>query len=140
MQRFSMLALAIVLVVPVIVGVVPDSQQSGNKGSGFFGPACALADMYGAIAYSRSSDCWGTSYNYRSRSQAEGAALSECCSSDCEIKTWFRNACGALATGDDGSVGWGWYGSRSGAESIALRECQQRSSGCRVRCWACTSR
>lgn len=139
MRIHAGLSLLFLLAIFLIAEITPLCIKV-EKTNSFLGPAHAWADMYGAIAYSSSSDRRGTSYNYRSRSQAESAALSECGSSDCEVKVWFSNACGALATGDDGSVGWGWSGSRSGAESRALRECRQRASGCRVRCWACTDR
>ena len=139
MRRHAGLSLLFFLAIFLIAEIAPLCIR-GDRTNPFFGPAYAWADMYGAIAYSSSGDRWGTSYNFRSRSEAESRALSECGSSDCVVKVWFKNGCGALATGDDGSLGWGWSGSRSGAESRALSECQKRTSGCRVRCWACTDR
>ena len=97
-------------------------------------------EKYGAIAYSGSSDRCGVSFNLRSRADAEKRAISECGESDCEVKVWFRNGCGALATGSDGSIGWAWSGNKAGAEKNALHECGKRSGGCRVRCWACSDR
>jgi len=35
-------------------------------------------DNYGAIAYSKSSDKWGTAYNYSSRADAERSARGQC--------------------------------------------------------------
>jgi len=98
-------------------------------------------DNYGAIAYSESTGKWGYSYDYGCRRQAENAALHRCKSGACEIKVWFKNACGALAKGSGGALGWSWATSgRREAESVALSECRTRGSNCRIICWACTSR
>jgi len=104
-------------------------------------PAEAQAqDMYGAIAYSSSTGRYGYSHDWGSRSEAEDYARSQCGRSDCAIKVWFKNACGALAVGQRGGLGWGWSSSRGAAESVALNECQAKSSGCNIRTWACTTR
>ncbi len=100
----------------------------------------SASDKYGAIAYSEETGHWGTAYDYSSQAAAEESALRRCGSAGCRIVLWFRNACGALAVGDDGTLGWGWAGSRARAEVIALTECSARGSGCRILCWACTSR
>jgi hypothetical protein len=100
----------------------------------------AAYDNYGAIAYSKNTGAWGTSYNFSTRSAAESHALRRCGRGDCRIIVWFKNACGALAVGDNGAFGWGWAGSRATAEAIALTECSARARGCHVRCWACTDR
>ena len=97
-------------------------------------------DNYGAIAYSSSSGRYGYSYDFGSRAEAENYAISKCGRSDCVVKVWFRNACGALAVGQRGGLGWGWSGSRGGAEDIALNECQAKTSACNVRVWSCTTR
>ena len=102
-------------------------------------PVCAY-DNYAAIAYSESTGAWGSGYNFSSRAAAEMSAMSRCGRGDCEIKVWFVNACGALAVGQDGALGWGWADSRAEAENIALAECHSRGSGCGIRCWACTDR
>ena len=104
-------------------------------------PAEAQAqDNYGAIAYSSSTGRYGYSYDFGSRAEAENYAISKCGRSDCVVKVWFRNACGALAVGRRGALGWGWAGSRGQAEGRALSECQSRASGCNVRVWSCTTR
>jgi len=105
-------------------------------------PGAALAqDYYGAIAYSPRTGAHGWSYDHRSRSDAENRALSECRkhADDCRSLVWFKNACGALATGPDG-YGSGWGTSRSLAEAEAVKVCGRHSSGCSVRRWACTTR
>jgi Domain of unknown function (DUF4189) len=106
-------------------------------------PTAAVArDYYGAIAYSQSTRAHGYSLDYRSRAGAEQKAYIECSkhAADCSIAVWFRNACGALAVGDDGGYGSGWHGTREGAENNAIKSCSGVSSGCRVIRWACTSR
>jgi len=105
-----------------------------------FGAALA-DDTYGAIAYSKSTGTYGYSYDYASRSEAEQAALSHCKRDDCEIKSWFKNSCGALAKAGNGALGYSWAAAnRQEAESIALEQCRKRGSNCRILCWACTSR
>ena len=103
-------------------------------------PTEANADNYGAIAYSSSSGRYGYSYDWGSRADAENYARSQCGSTDCAVKVWFKNACGALAVGQNGGLGWGWSGSRGAAESTALNECQSRTGGCSIKSWACTTR
>jgi hypothetical protein len=103
-------------------------------------PTEAKADYYGAIAYSSSSGRYGYSHDWGSRAEAEDYARSQCGRSDCAIKVWFKNACGALAVGRRGGLGWGWSDSRGAAENVALNECQARTSGCSIRSWACTTR
>jgi hypothetical protein len=106
-----------------------------------FGCGYALADNYGAIAYSPSTGAHGYSYDFPSRGQAETRALAECRARGrgCKIAVWYVNACGALATG---SNGWGsaWAGTRSAAESRAVRQCARFTRNCRVLAWSCTSR
>ena len=97
-------------------------------------------DNYGAIAYSSSTGRYGYSYDFGSRAEAENYAISKCGRGDCVVKVWFKNACGALAVGRRGALGWGLAGSRGSAEDRALSECQSRTSGCSVRTWACTTR
>lgn len=95
---------------------------------------------FGAIAYSESSGRWGTSYNYKSRAEAEQAALNRCREADCAVKIWFRNACGALAVGKGNCMGWAWARNRSEAERKALDWCRRNGEDCSVTCWACTDR
>ena len=98
----------------------------------------ARADYYGAIAYSTGNGAVGYSYDYGSRYAAEARALNEC-GGGCFIATWFRNACGALAVGQNG---WGadWGNSRAEAESKALNACYRYTGGCYVKRWVCTTR
>jgi hypothetical protein len=122
----------------IIISVV--SFVAISTAASWLYPAEAQADLYGAIAYSSSTGRHGYSYDWGSRSEAEDYARSKCGSGDCAIKVWFKNACGALAVGRRGGTGWGWSSSRGAAESVALNECQSRTSGCNIRTWACTTR
>lgn len=99
----------------------------------------AAVDHYGAIAFSQHSGNVGYSYNYRSRAAAEERALEEC-GRGCKVVVWFRNACGALATGDNNGYGSGWAASRREAERIALSGCGENVENCRVVRWVCTTR
>ncbi|WP_237358354.1 MULTISPECIES: DUF4189 domain-containing protein [unclassified Rhizobium] len=67
----------------------------------------ALADTYGAVAYSPSSGTTGWPHAYGNRGAAETVARRNCDDSanDCRITIWFRNGCGVAAVGYRG--GWG---------------------------------
>ena len=60
----------------------------------------ALAENHGAIAFSEETGAVGYSYDHPTRDAAETKALEEC-GPGCKVVQWFRNACGALATGDN---------------------------------------
>ncbi len=104
---------------------------------GFSGQA--IAENFGAIAYSQDSGANGYSVDYQSRGGAEERALQEC-GRGCRVVIWFKNACAALATGDDNAYGTGWSSSRGRAEGIAMSECNARASNCGILRWACTTR
>ncbi len=95
---------------------------------------------YGAIAYSPSSGVWGYSYNYGSRGSAQRRALRECRARGrgCRSVVWFRDACGALASGRGNAYGWSWNTSRAAARRRAMRECRARTGGCRIRVDVCS--
>ena len=101
--------------------------------------AQAAADNYGAIAFSQDTGAIGFSHDYGTRAGAEERALNEC-GSDCEVVLWFRNACAALATGDDNGYGTGWASSRREAEQIARSNCNDNAKNCTINRWVCTSR
>ena len=100
----------------------------------------ALADSYGAIAYSPSTGAAGWSYAYNSRGDAETAARRNCDSSanDCRIAIWFRNGCGAVAVGNRGGWGSGWAYDRHGAQRQSIRSCRKQTGSCRVIRWQCS--
>jgi Domain of unknown function (DUF4189) len=105
------------------------------------GAAQALAaDYYGAIAFSPDTGSVGYSYNYGTRNGAENRALAECGRRDCVAVIWFRNACGALATGDGNGYGYAWAVTRAEAEDTALNQCNRYTTNCAYNTWACTAR
>jgi hypothetical protein len=100
------------------------------------------AERYGAIAYSPQSGAYGYSYDYNSRADAENVAINNCRQhgTGCEIAIWFRNACGAVATGRNGGWGSAWANSRAAAENMAINYCSNYTTNCSVLVWSCTSR
>ncbi len=67
-----------------------------------FSGAPALANNYGAIAYDRSTDSWGASYDYPSQQAANVRALRECRKhgSHCAVVVRFWGGlCAAYAVG-----------------------------------------
>jgi Domain of unknown function (DUF4189) len=102
----------------------------------------AARDNYGAIAYSPSTQAYGYSYDHGSRGRAETAALAECSkrAGDCQVPLWFRNACGALAVGNEGGWGTGWGAPRQIAERNARQVCREHTNNCAVLRWVCTTR
>lgn len=105
-------------------------------------PVSALANNFGAIAFSPGSGALGWSFDYRSRASAENVALSSCFkhAGDCRIATWFTNACGAIAVGNGNGWGAYWANTRHGAENKAMKLCYQRTGNCSVRRWVCTTK
>ena len=96
-------------------------------------------DNYGAIAYSPSKGLYGYSYDYSSLQGAKYGAISRCHADDCKIVVWFKNGCGALATGT-GGYGSGWGTTLSGAKHEALKACSLYSPDCHIVRWVCTTR
>ena len=88
----------------------------------------AVAQSYGAIARSSSTQEKGYSWNYRSRSAAENRAISECESmsapGDCEVMVWARDACMSISEGSNGAAGTAWATSEYQAERTARQVCR----------------
>jgi serine/threonine-protein kinase len=100
------------------------------------------ADSFGAIAFSQATGGYGFSYDHGTRREAESRAMSECNSRSrgCKVAIWFKNACGAVATGSNNGWGSAWAGSRERAERDAIGYCSEQTRNCQVLAWACTSR
>ena len=98
-------------------------------------------DHYGAIAYSSRTKAHGWAKDFPSRAAAEKAALGGCAkhADDCKPVLWFKNACGALATGPKGA-GWAWAESQGTADRSALSACGKHSSACTVKQRVCTTK
>jgi len=105
-------------------------------------PFVSCAGEYGAIAYSKSTRNWGTSWNYNTAQGAINAAIRSCNAGDCRWEVRLQNRCGAYATGTDGSVGRSWgYRTLRGAENRALNECYEAGAiKCKIICSVCTGR
>lgn len=100
------------------------------------------SDFHGAIAISPSNKAMGWSYDYKTRWQAENAALRKCgqYANDCRIATWFRNSCGAIAVGAYGGWGAHWGRNIRQAKWKSKRMCRKNDSHCQVKRWVCTTR
>jgi serine/threonine-protein kinase len=105
-------------------------------------PGTALAaDLYGAIAYSQQTKNYSWATDFATQEAAEAAAMDECYNkaSDCRITTWFQNACGALAVGEDGGWGSHWGKNFRQAQNKALSACNGSSYNCSVVITKCVS-
>lgn len=106
--------------------------------------AAVAQDRWGSIVFSQESGggyAWGIAWSYGSHSSATGRAIGECRSrggSYCGEIAWFRDACGALAIGDNNGYGSGWGVSIAEAEKWAMTECQRYNSGCRMEISRCS--
>ncbi len=100
----------------------------------------ALADSFGAISYSPDTGATGWSHSWANRRKAERVAQDNCYANadDCRVAIWFKNACGAVAVGDDGGWGSAWAYNSRGAQRAAIAQCSEYSDGCRVVRWQCS--
>ncbi len=95
---------------------------------------------YAAIAYSRKTGKWGSSYNFFFPNEARKFALKQCGEADAEIVVsawggWYV----ALATGDDG------YGAASGAtpeaaKAAALKFCRKHTTNAKIVYCVCSEK
>lgn len=90
---------------------------------------------YGAIAYSRATQAWGTSHAARSDREARIGALERCANKRCEVMIGIRNGCAALADGPKRPA-TASGATRDEAETKALRKCG--GEPCHIVAWACT--
>lgn len=93
------------------------------------------ASAYGAIAYHRASQSWGTSHEAKTAREAKVGALERCGNRRCEVVLDIRNGCGALADGPKRHAA-APGATRAEAETKALRKCG--GEACRIVAWACT--
>ncbi|MEO1199543.1 MAG: DUF4189 domain-containing protein [Pseudomonadota bacterium] len=103
-------------------------------------PAQAQEFLFGSIAISETG-VFSAVNNLPTQEEAEQAALSECedRSRGCQMATWFRNACGALATAPDLSWGASWGVTVDAAEIAALELCGEYSDQCSIKESLCTA-
>ncbi|XDE63798.1 DUF4189 domain-containing protein [Arthrospira platensis BEA 1257B] len=77
-------------------------------------------DHYGAIATSTTNPAiWGYSHDYPTLAQAQRYALEYCGQADCQIRVWFKNGCGAIAT-NGSNIGSAWAVNRSKLRRVQL--------------------
>lgn len=117
--------IALVCVVTLLLGTAAIARDS---------------DRYGAIAYSRYTRHYGYWKGAESLEGAKRRALEACKGRDCRIEVWFRNSCGALATGEGGQVvGWAHDTRLHEAEEQAIRACRKEGGRrCEVVISACS--
>ena len=100
-------------------------------------------DRYGAIAYGPKSKAWGYSYRWGSEGKAENVAMQNCAQhgNDCQVEVWFRNQCGAVASGTGTDVFWGLGGSQVLAGNAAMNKCQTGGDGanCELQIASCSN-
>ncbi len=107
-------------------------------------PAVAQAqDSFGAIAYSSQTTAYGITADRSSPGAAEQRAIFLCelesQSGDCRSLLVFKNACGAVAANQDGSVGTGWGVNPSLAGGYAIESCESNfGKACVVLDTVCT--
>ncbi len=99
------------------------------------------AYSYGAIALGAKSKAWGTSYQWRTRAEAESKALNRCSEhgKDCKVIVWFEHSCGAVATGEVDNIFWGLGNGEGAARKNALDKCVQGGGrNCKVQVSQCS--
>jgi len=106
---------------------------------------CGLeAERHGAIAYSARKNVYGYSFDYGSSRPAADAAVANCRkehkgASDCKVLVTFRNACGALALGNNGAHGSAWGLSQREAATKALANCRPYGgTSCKIERQVCS--
>ncbi|MGF1648919.1 MAG: DUF4189 domain-containing protein [Hyphomicrobiaceae bacterium] len=90
------------------------------------------------VVAQRRTPAIGWAYGYATRGQAERAALANC-PGRCRVGVWFRNACGAIASGSSGGWGTGWAGSIAQAQRQAVRSCARFDRNCSALRWVCSN-
>lgn len=91
-------------------------------------PPPSTGGRYGAIAFSPSTTDYGRSWNWGSQAEAENSALDSCrrgphLPQDCKVGVWMRDACGAIAVGNNGRWGWAWNAQVQSARDAAVQSC-----------------
>lgn len=101
----------------------------------------AVCADFGAIYYSSSTGHYGWAAGQGDRTAAQAAAARECArqARDCQLATWFENACGALAVANGNGWGAGWDHNARRAESAALLACRRYdNTNCRIEIGFCS--
>ena len=109
----------------MIVSALP--AQSGQ---------CGYEDCWGAIGFDNQGKI-GVAYSHWSEERAYRFAQNDCGWNCAEMRT-FKNACAAIARGENGSWSWAKGSSRSSAEQSAHQLCETRTHNCKTVVWACS--
>jgi len=101
---------------------------------------CSRPDAYqswGAIAYSKSDQGYGSSWNQDTKAEATTLAMKNCAQhgSSCVVWMYFNKECGAIAV-DGTHTGWGTANARYYAKERALKECANNGGR---NCWVLDS-
>ena len=107
-------------------------------------PPRAASGVHGSIAFSQEADggyAWGIAWSFDDAAGARNTALGQCRAhggTGCTEVGWFREACGALAIGDNNGYGTGWGATTAEAERSALEQCRVVNADCRVEVARCS--
>ena len=102
----------------------------------------AAEGQYGAIAFSRTTQAYGSSIDYANQAAADRKAANDCEKSsgndDCKVVVQFKNGCGVVTLGDKA------YGIGSGPDAKTavlngFEDCLKYTDNCRLLKIACTS-
>ena len=102
---------------------------------------CERQASYGAIAFGATSGAWGASYDWANQAKAESVAMQNCAQhgNDCKAIVWFKQQCGAVASGEGTAVFWGLGGSDELARADAQNKCMNNGGkSCEVRASQCS--
>jgi serine/threonine-protein kinase len=98
--------------------------------------APAMAELYGAIAFSPSTGQYGWAKNQSVEAGASDEALSGCGVADCQSVVVFAS-CAAISVGDGYGMGFSKAKSVSKAEDAALAKCDEFTTNCIVSASVC---
>ncbi|MCW1917636.1 DUF4189 domain-containing protein [Rhodobacter sp. KR11] len=96
-----------------------------------FGAPVSAADLFGAIAFSPSTGKVGGGWNFASKEDASGEAVTQCGVGDCASVVVFPS-CGAVAVGDGYGMGFSADGAAAKAEETALANCSGYTANCLI--------
>ena len=119
-------------------------MRGKGKPAGTVAKARAEGPQHGSIAFSQENDggyAWGIAWRFGSRANATEEAIEQCRregGTECAEAGWFRDACGALAIGDENGYGAGWGHTKRDAEADALAQCRAANDNCRLEVARCS--
>lgn len=120
---------------PELPGVglsLPESEEKNSNQtiSDQASKAFDVADYYAAVARSELTGRYGSGYGYRSRDEAEQAALKNVNADDARVVGWCRNSWLAFANEKlTGAWGHAWANTEEEATRKALENCNQHALG-----------